>query len=573
MEQKSEVQLKSNYEKIEEEKDSKNMKIRWNVANALSIVYEKLHNSKLRFRKSEKFNEAMTRLQEYMGTNEVQTWLMSIILALYFECPDTTWDVSDLRRDVECDALKSVTWTAEIENLKKMHYLKTTRGNNFFPTDIITLAVSNNEQIIIDPSDFNVDFSKFVTNVGEMVENRTNDNLSTYRLFRNVRNYESENSNLEIVKKIKLVCDTVEDRIFFYDCCYDYLGGHDTALGATVNDIFDGTDRYAYAETFIKEKNRLMELGLLEFTTKGNMRDSEITLTEKGVEMMAGDKRDLFIKRIDEKLLIKPEKIKAKNLFYSKENQEQIDVLKDALEADKMKAIQERLKNEALPIGVAVLLYGAPGTGKTESVFQIAKATGRPIVHVDISDTKSCWFGESEKKMKELFKNYQRMCDDAAKMSDGLTPILLFNEADAVFSKRKTNTVSSVDQTENAIQNIILEEMENLNGIMIATTNLADNLDPAFERRFLFKIKFENPSVESKKLIWMDKLRWLSETDAVTFAEKYEFSGGQIDNIVRKITMKEVLTGTKPSIQEIDDMCKVERLCKDSSKPMGFFAS
>lgn len=572
MKEKSGIQLKEKKEKIENGGEVAGQKVRWSVANALSTVYEKLHGSKLKFRKNEKFNEAMARLQDYMGTNEVQTWIMSIILALYFECPDTTWDVTDLRRDVECDALKSVTWVAEIETLKKMHYLKSTRGNNFFPTDVVTVAVANNERIVVDPSEFNVDFSKFVSYVGEMVENRTNDNVSTYRLFRNVKNYEVENGNLDIVRKIKLVCEDVEDRIFFYDCCYDYLSGHDTALGATVNDIFDGTDRYSYAESFIKEKNRLIELGIIEFTTKGNMRDSEVTLTEKGVDMMAGDKSDLFIKRIDEKLLIKPEKIKAKNLFYSKENQEQIDVLKDALDADKMKAIQERLRNEALPVGVAVLLYGAPGTGKTESVFQIAKATGRPIVHVDISDTKSCWFGESEKKMKELFKNYQRMCEDAAKMSDGLTPILLFNEADAVFSKRKTNTVSSVDQTENAIQNIILEEMENLNGIMIATTNLADNLDPAFERRFLFKIKFENPSVESKKLIWLDKLRWLSEDDAVSFAEKYEFSGGQIDNIVRKVTMKEVLTGSRPSIAEIEDMCKVERLCKDSSKPMGFFA-
>lgn len=572
MEEKSGIQLKEKKEKIENCGEFAGQKVRWNVANALSTVYEKIHGSKLKFRKNEKFNEAMARLQDYMGTNEVQTWIMSIVLALYFECPDTTWDVSDLRRDVECDALKSATWVAEIETLKKMHYLKTTRGNNFFPTDVVTVAVANNERIVVDPSDFNIDFSKFVSYVGEMVEDRTNYNVSTYRLFRNVKNYENENENLDIVKKIMLVCEDVEDRIFFYDCCYDYLSGNDTALGTTVNDIFDGTDRYSYAESFIKEKNRLIELGIIEFTTKGNMRDSQVTLTEKGVEMMAGDKSDLFIKRIDEKLLIKPEKIKAKNLFYSRENQEQIDVLKDALDADKMKAIQERLRNEALPVGVAVLLYGAPGTGKTESVFQIAKATGRPIVHVDISDTKSCWFGESEKKMKELFKNYQRMCDDAAKLSDGLTPILLFNEADAVFSKRKTNTVSSVDQTENAIQNIILEEMENLNGIMIATTNLADNLDPAFERRFLFKIKFENPSVESKKLIWLDKLRWLSESDAVSFAEKYEFSGGQIDNIVRKVTMKEVLTGSRPSITEIEDMCKVERLCKDSSKPMGFFA-
>jgi SpoVK/Ycf46/Vps4 family AAA+-type ATPase len=64
----------------------------------------------------------------------------------------------------------------------------------------------------------------------------------------------------------------------------------------------------------------------------------------------------------------------------------------------------------------------------------------------------------------------------------------------------------NVDQTENAIQNIILEEMENLDGILIATTNLTENLDKAFERRFLFKIRFDKPTLEAKTNIWKDKI-------------------------------------------------------------------
>ena len=113
-------------------------------------------------------------------------------------------------------------------------------------------------------------------------------------------------------------------------------------------------------------------------------------------------------------------------------------------------------------------------------------------------------------------------------------PILLFNECDAFFSKRKDVNSSNTAQVENSIQNIILEEMENLNGILIATTNLVDNLDPAFERRFLFKIHFENPSVEAKKAIWRYKLPWLTPDKASQLAESYNLSGGEIDNIVRK---------------------------------------
>ncbi len=552
-----------------EKQESK--KIRWNVSLAISTVYEKVRNSNLKIRKSEKYTESLNRLNEYFGTNETQTIILCVLCALHFGDSDSSWEMSDLRREVGCGALKSVSWLAQIEDLKDKHLIVSARSKFFYPSDALMNAISENEEIVLNENDFVVDFSKFVGTVAEMVESRESDNVSPYRLLRNVINYENENSALPIVKATKFLLSEVKDRIFFYDACSDFLQCGDTSLSATIRDIYSGSERYAVAESFIQETNPLIKNELLEFTVKGNMRDSELSLTEKGIEIMAGEQKDLFVKKIDEKLLIKPEKIKAKTLFYSKENQEQIDILKNALCEDKLDEIQKRLKDEGLPVGVAVLLYGAPGTGKTESVFQIARETGRPIVHVDISDTKSCWFGESEKKIKELFKNYARMCREASKSTNGKTPILLFNEADAVFARRKTNATSSVDKTENAMQNIILEEMEELEGIMVATTNLADNLDPAFERRFLFKIQFENPNFQTKKSIWLSKLNWLKEKDAEYFANRYEFSGGQIDNIVRKITMQEVITGKRPEISAIEEMCRVEKLYKDSEKKVGFY--
>jgi SpoVK/Ycf46/Vps4 family AAA+-type ATPase len=229
-----------------------------------------------------------------------------------------------------------------------------------------------------------------------------------------------------------------------------------------------------------------------------------------------------------------------------------------------------RLNEEGLPIGVAVLLYGAPGTGKTESVMQIAKETGRSIVHVDISEAKSAWFGESEKRIKKIFTSYKTACEIAEKKGEKM-PILLFNEADALISKRKSDTSGNCAQTENAIQNIILEELENLKGIFIATTNLASNMDSAFERRFLFKIKFENPSTEAKAAIWMNKLSWLDGQADRTFATEYDFSGGQIDNIVRKIAMNEIISGERPAISEIHDMCKCEKIeSGECTKHIGF---
>ena len=109
------------------------------------------------------------------------------------------------------------------------------------------------------------------------------------------------------------------------------------------------------------------------------------------------------------------------------------------------------MKAKALPQNLNILLFGAPGTGKTETVYQLAKSSGREIMKVEISQSKSMWFGESEKLIKKIFRDYA----DLAKQNE-LTPILLFNEADAILSSRKTNNASAVSQTENAIQNILL---------------------------------------------------------------------------------------------------------------------
>ncbi len=125
---------------------------------------------------------------------------------------------------------------------------------------------------------------------------------------------------------------------------------------------------------------------------------------------------------------------------------------------------------------------------------------------------------------------------------------------------------------ENSLQNIILQEMEQLDGIMIATTNLTQNLDKAFERRFLYKIEFEKPSAEAKSRIWRSMIPTLDEQTAVTLAKRYDFSGGQIENIARKRTVDMILLGGEPSIEQLDEYCRSEMLGQPerSRRKIGF---
>ena len=143
---------------------------------------------------------------------------------------------------------------------------------------------------------------------------------------------------------------------------------------------------------------------------------------------------------------------------------------------------------------------------------------------------------------------------------------MLFNEADAIFTKRIENVEQSVDQMNNAIQNIILEEMENIEGILIATTNLLSNLDPAFERRFIFKVEFKMPEKDSRARIWKSMIPSLSEQDAMTLAGRYSFSGGNIENIARKSTVEYVLSGNEPNLASLDNYCQEELLNRNNTR-------
>ena len=105
--------------------------------------------------------------------------------------------------------------------------------------------------------------------------------------------------------------------------------------------------------------------------------------------------------------------------------------------------------------------------------------------------------------------------------------------------------------------------MESLEGILIATTNLTQNMDKAFERRFLYKIEFAKPSLSAKSLIWQSMIPELSQEDATSLAQKYDFSGGQIENIARKQIVDNIITGKTFSLDSLDRHCGSELIDKE----------
>lgn len=298
--------------------------------------------------------------------------------------------------------------------------------------------------------------------------------------------------------------------------------------------------------------------------------DLEIAITEEGIAALLPElSAEVLDSLLEAKQITVPHKspknIQAQNLIFDANTQRLLRPIDKLLQPKIREKINARFN--AKHQGVSILLYGYPGTGKTEFCLQLAKAHNMPIMEVNVAQIQNKWVGESEKNARKLFKQYEKLRKQSKREC-----ILLFNEADALFSKR-VDVMSSVDAMNNALKNIFLEEMEQFNGVLMATTNLTGNLDPAFERRFLFKVGFDRPTAETTSKIWQHYFRGLSAGDATTLAKQHDFSPGEISNVHRKYFIEKALGNPLKRmalIQSIAGTEKIQSSPLNTKKAMGF---
>lgn len=363
------------------------------------------------------------------------------------------------------------------------------------------------------------------------------------------------------------LCDDTDRRMFYY-ICHRYVshGNRSVSLDILSNYLGFMEDDEAFKRRVARESTNLQKYGLAGFAIEDGFVDTDSLALSDSVRAMYFNEIEIVPEEtVKHRDIIGADTITPKELFFNPAEQAQVSRLEGLLGEANFRDVQQRLQSCGMRRGFNILFYGAPGTGKTASAYELARTTGRDLFRVDMSKLKSKWVGESEKSVRGLFKLYRKMCHTGAK-----APILLFNEADAIFSRRLENVERSVDQMNNAIQNIILEEMENIDGILIATTNLITNLDPAFERRFIFKVEFKTPEKESRARIWQSMIPNLSAEDAATLADRYCFAGGHIENIARKSTVEYVLSGDEPTLSSLDGYCREELLNRRNTRKIGF---
>ncbi|MCK5853600.1 MAG: ATP-binding protein, partial [Sulfurovaceae bacterium] len=181
------------------------------------------------------------------------------------------------------------------------------------------------------------------------------------------------------------------------------------------------------------------------------------------------------------------------------------------------------------------------------------------------------YVGESEKNVRKIFDDFKILSKKAK-----VDPILLLNEADQFLSARSEGTGSSADKMHNQMQNIFLEQIEQFEGILIATTNLLDNIDKAFSRRFNHKVEFKKPDRDQRERLWhfmlLEKASYEEDFDVAQLAT-HALTGGQIDLIVRNTAYKVAVREESVfSIKDFEEEIKKElgSSFESDEKSMGF---
>lgn len=413
-------------------------------------------------------------------------------------------------------------------------------------------------------------FGDFLLEVNDLIVLRMSEHISTNELVEEINQLINNCKSLREIrwlrkqKKLKGY-----DLLIFLNICVEQSDGEEEVdIEKMINEVIDiPTERLKYKKSIKSDRCLLFKENYIVQTDGFFIMGNLVQLSDQTLDQLMDYLKSDFKKEFTPRMgnLINCEKIENEILFYNERERKQIDTLKTALEEKNYRSLIERMRKHNLVPGFTALLYGLPGTGKTATVKALAKATGRHIFMVDIPKINSKWVGESEKNLSRLFDEYKK-----AKKAFSQDPILLFNEADAILGKR-IHTNSSVDKMNNALQNILLQELEDFEGIFMATTNLADHLDGAFDRRLLYKIEFKKPEQDVRLSIMKNSFPELANQVIDEINQRFQLTGGQITNIRKKMLVKGLLDLSFNSEEEIFSLCEEENALRNQSRPaIGF---
>ena len=535
------------------------------ILDVLEKLIDISQNSQLDFDKMKDSKSLLNYCCKTLDINNIQAIFFALIVNFGSDESTTT---TELAQHLGCRHIRVMRNLKEIEGLVEKGYIATTRPGCYRVPSYVINDLKENQRYV-PKSKSGLTIRQLLSELDNIISLREDDEIDFESFYAELSRLMEANRHLHFADKILSIVQ--EDQktwlpMLVYLCTEYIFYNNDLSL-YDINEIYDKHSSKLVKHYLMLSFSPLQSKKIIENTFSDGFANREsYKLTETAKNELL---KELDIKVIEDKNpnRLQHELIAAKKLFYNPKEELRVKQLSEILEQENFNKIIKNLESNNLRKGFTCLFYGAPGTGKTETVYQTARKTKRDIIQINIANIKSMWVGESEKNIKKFFDSYRTTVSKSE-----VAPILLFNEADAIITKRQAGAERAIDKMENSLQNIILQEMENLNGILIATSNLVENMDKAFERRFLYKIKFEKPETNIKEKIWKSMLPSATEEQITQIAKQYDFSGGQIENIARKITINNVLTNSTNIDQTIlEQFCEDEFLdLRKNKKNVGF---
>ena len=363
-----------------------------------------------------KTHESITVVMEYLKCSEVQAAIFSLIFSMNFVL--CSIDLEDLASLMKCNPLNIGARIHDFDALINLRLIRkepidASRYRKLFPQSWkyhilpeLFEPILHGEELARKESRVNNLFA-LLEGINEIINNRDNGVYSFAEMEREIHSMMDDNEHLLFVKQIKTFDLTNESFYMLLYLCCGFIQNEETInLQAMLKCIFPNLeDQIEIRKFLIKGQHELQKKELVTIEESFFRSDREVVLTEKCVDLLFSDDKMILVRKDEKKKpgVIDFHDIPEKRLFFGEGERKSLGFLEEVLKPDNYKKLTLRLEEKKMPKGVAILLYGAPGTGKTESVYQIARRTGRDIHQVIISETKSMWFGESEKLIKRIF--------------------------------------------------------------------------------------------------------------------------------------------------------------------------
>ena len=562
------------------------------LCNSIELVYNSA--SELKSIKEEDYEAISEHLDEIAKFFKIKEKLGVLLLSYFINRrlvkgkPYIT--LNELMNAFECKLVDSILINEQLENFRKAKILLSTK-KAYGKKDEIEYSLSQttlnsvlkgDADILLDKKE--VSFTAFLNLFHNVIYDNDldDDDVST-----ELSSLMDEFEQLEEIKYLKgeRLCPEELTILLFTVARQSIFGDTKVAMErifrVAINDNFS---RYYYQNDIIEKRSPLISNDLLEFAPDEFMNSLQITeKIFKALNLAEKKSTKQFTTGSDLVKLIMPDKIKfQEGMIY--EDSLNINFLDQLISEEGYIKAMKRLEEEKAEIKQIVgILYGLSGTGKSQTIRNLAAKYNRPILQVNLSQVKDAFVGNTEKNVEECFKIYKKAVKhfeyykdiDGVKVGPYATPLYFLDEIDSLLPQRSaTGEGTSVGNMYSNMVGIFLTELERVNGIVLLASNLPGAIDTSFHRRINFKFEFGSFSkknqVKTLELYFKDFAHEVLEE----VASNGELTPGNIVNIRKAYVLESIFKDFESENDKkkvLTDLVSRELILQKSNrKPIGF---